>query len=104
MLLTNTWYTLELRHLSQGSSGIELYLNNHSVSVYFEAFSPVDFSILTGPLYIGGHPLPKQIEVSYSCICIVNGCIHIVNGCIHIGNGCIQIVNRCIHIVNGSMM
>ena len=64
MLAKNTWYTIELRHLSQGSSGLEMYLNNVSLSFSTDQFSGINFNVLNGPLYIGGHPQPKRIEVS----------------------------------------
>lgn len=63
MLISNSWYRLDLLRLNEGSSGFSLLLNNESLSVQSDNFEGIDFEVLDGPLYIGGHPNPVAIRV-----------------------------------------
>ena len=64
ILQTNTWYNITISGLGQGSSNTQLYVNDATVSKTISPFDNVDFSVLNGPLYIGGHSSPQNIDVS----------------------------------------
>ena len=63
-LLLNSWYKLDLLGLNQGSLGFSILLNNQSVSVQSDSFEGINFEVLNGPLYVGGHPNPLALQVS----------------------------------------
>jgi hypothetical protein len=62
-LLKNTWYTLDFHNFSAGSEGLTVTLDNRTTPFSTDPFNGFDFASLDGPLFIGGHPSPQQIEV-----------------------------------------
>ena len=66
-LKPNVWHNVTLSGLALGSSNTLLFVNSVLTSTTHSKFDSgsLDFNLLNGPLYIGGHKSPQSINVSY---------------------------------------
>ena len=65
-LSPNMWYNVTVTNLRYGNIGIELLINDVIVSISTHPFTGLDFNVLNGPLFIGGHQSLQNIEVNYA--------------------------------------
>lgn len=60
----NHWYNISFSNITHGSADFDIYVNGAKIDVIASPFDEINFSELSGPLYIGGHPYPLTIDVS----------------------------------------
>lgn len=77
VLSSSTLYNLTLQNLRLGSQGFLVTLNGSPLSTIHGSFSPINFDVLNGPLFVGGHPFLNTLQVMTNAV-----------SCVHPGSNC----------------
>ena len=78
VLSSSVFYNLTLHNLRLGSQGFMVTLNGSPLSTVHGTFSSVNFDVLNGPLFVGGHPSFPTLQVIITLLqvlCVL--CIHV---------------------------